>query len=535
MNWEVPMMKSGISSEDHKAVPVATLIKDNLKRSWAVPVIAFIALFISGPMLYILTDSSDDETRTVLDEAVANSHIGFSLIFVFLSIAAGLSAFNYLQKKNVANFVHGLPVKREKLFAANYVSGLLMFMMPIAVNGLVMMMVSHQLKGCIIWILVSWLICAGIYSISVFAGVVSGSQFMHLFNSFFFNLLALMIVAAVIGYAHLLLYGYAGSELINSVIKNSTSVSALFGDFSAFSVIMWLLISIVVSLAALLAYRHRAIEDTGEALVFSWSKSLIIAIVTFLGTCLFGLMFHSLVESNLSLILGLVAGFIAAFVIISIMVYKSPKIFGRKNIITAAASALAVVLFAGFFAIDITGFEDREFRAEDTSDACLTSYVCDEKDFYNVGYRFDAAYFNAPSEPGNGDYGESKPLVFKDKDNIRTLSEMQRSIVETKDMEGEKEGFIDSAEFSFRMKNGKTEKRSYEYRNAETSKRVERYAARLFESDEFKDAYSLSNLRYKVSSVEVLCYVDSKYYGKLSGKEEAELIKEIDKDFRDMT
>ena len=46
------------------------------------------------------------------------------------SLICGLSSFSYLNSKSKVDFFHGIPVRREKLFAANFFNGILILAIP---------------------------------------------------------------------------------------------------------------------------------------------------------------------------------------------------------------------------------------------------------------------------------------------------------------------------------------------------------------------------------------------------------------------
>lgn len=542
-------MKSTKSSKQTTGTYAFTSIfRYDLRRFWAVPALFLLSLLVSCPIACLLVTEPGKDRAEFLSTMIGNQYPLTTFLCCTMAMAMGIGVFEYIQKPRVANYTHSFPVRRRELFAANYITGTIMLFIPIAVTALIMIpfavansggIVEVEPAGLLVWMLMSWLLSAVIFSITVFAGMVSGTVFMHLFNSLFFCFVVVMLIAVVDQYASMMLYGYTQSEAIGKLILNSMPFVALFGTPRVPLIVTYIIIWIALSLLTACIYGRRAIENTGNSLVFTWTKSLIIGVVSFIGTCYMGVIFRELssiepARINVGLLIGMAFGFAATFLVISLIVYKGPKIFGKQNLLTAGIVILVTILFTGSLALDVTGYEKNNFKADSTTAVAARDLI------QGYGSRLNSDAFKSNNRfDVTGEYGGST-IGLVDPENIDAVCRIQNTLAASGGVNGVR--LYDGEEpltisLEAKTDSGKILSRSYDDVDDRKYTLIEKDVAKVFESTELKKIYAFSNLRYGIGNIYVHRSDDNSYEkdGDVAKDKVDGLIKAMDLDFAGMT
>ena len=121
---------------------------------------------------------------------------------------------------------------------------------------------------------------------------------------------------------------------MNELIKNSLVVFAFRNGVDLAVLISYVAVLVIVSILACLIYRIRSVENTGDSLMFGWTKQVVPGLVTILGAALSGLVSDALLGQkygiNAAMMSGIVAGFIISFIIISVITEKSEDLYTQK-------------------------------------------------------------------------------------------------------------------------------------------------------------------------------------------------------------
>lgn len=129
------------------------LMKEDLKRrSWLVALV-WVACFILQPMVLMLRLESvmSAVNGGYMEKAYAintyRSYVGFeneglALFVILTAVVVGASGFAFLHSRVKLDFFHSLPVTRKKFFFVQYLSGILMFVVPYTVCSLICMLIG---------------------------------------------------------------------------------------------------------------------------------------------------------------------------------------------------------------------------------------------------------------------------------------------------------------------------------------------------------------------------------------------------------
>ena len=194
-------MKSAASSN-----AIRTIIRDNYRKYWSVPLLGMVWFILFGFVPLLLNTEPESFSRNLLDMS-HNQNFGYILAILTLSIGSGMTVFSYLRNPGASDYMHSLPLRRSRLYVANVLSGLLMMAGPILINAAAMSIFARDLQF-VKWGICTGICCLAIFSITVFAGMLSGNTLMHLFNALFFNAFVTVFLLVIDTVCNSFLTGY---------------------------------------------------------------------------------------------------------------------------------------------------------------------------------------------------------------------------------------------------------------------------------------------------------------------------------------
>lgn len=128
----------------------------NLRRNFWMTILFFLVFFAAGPVLTLVSLDGAKHTappypgnfnlkeylQWTFCQSMSLSNSMTILLVVVSGILAGFAGFFYLYSQEKTDFYHSLPLKREKLFAVQYVSGVLIFLIPYLMNTLIVLVIG---------------------------------------------------------------------------------------------------------------------------------------------------------------------------------------------------------------------------------------------------------------------------------------------------------------------------------------------------------------------------------------------------------
>lgn len=505
MSWEVMVMRSTASSNE-----VKTIIKYNFKKFWTVPALALFWFLVWGFLPVMLTHAGMKWVLEMLEMLSLNENFGYASGIILLAVASGMAVFSYLQHPGASNYIHSLPIDRNRLFAANLLSGLLMIAGPILVNGVLMTLLAGN-PMFVRWMIVTAVSCFAIYAVTVFAATISGNTLMHLFNSAFFNCIASLIMLVFYVMCSELLLGYEPSERWLQILQHSNALTAFIGGaVSAVSMcVLYFLVGIAAVLAGWMIYRRRPVERAGDSVIFPWTRTVLFLICIFCGASLVGILFASIltengiVSFNYMMVIGILAGAIFIYVVGSLMIDRSAKIFTKRNMLPAAAAlVLALAVLAGVDA-DITGYGSYVPQSKEVKAVYLDT---GSSELFEATGKEDIAY----SFRANGNYYKKSRIPtlkmhnvdiqgMTSEESIDAVLALQQALISQDRSKGYISGSVDIV---YELKSGKQVRRQYDLVTEAEEPTFESFAPeivkaaqKVYESQEFKQKYSLMNVR----------------------------------------
>src|SRR5665647_21809 len=496
------------------------LIRENLRRFWAIPAISFLIYFLSGIFPIIISYSKIDTVAYYINMSLTNLQPFYMAAHLIMPVLTAVVIFRYLQSASSTTMMHSLPFSRYKLYNSNLLSGLIMIITPVLLNGLIMLAIAKPAfnnlgmdpsslagaadtftRGAILgWMWQSILIILVVYAISVFAGLVTANSIMHFATALGFNFLVPALYAVFVFYFGSYLYGFnvsgdwSATCLSISPFLETFNLNNDGGNFPPLHQLYYVLNALALFVLSSFLYTRRKLEKASDSLAFEFMVPIICYLVTFFGMTLLGLWFKSLnQDSEFYTYAGYAAGAIIFFIIGRMIVMKTPRVFNLKILISFAIYSLIAVIFFAGLAYDITGFETRVPDVNKISTASLeNSFLQNSYGKYNTGIYRDMS---------------SKDLYkmhaqLKSASNIEALTALHESILEKRtDFETNNKKLIQyNIGFDYSIGTLYALERIYavDYYFLRDSKELKT----IYESEEFKNMHSLQNLNYnKITSI----------------------------------
>ena len=265
------------------------------RRLWAAALSAVI-FFFSFPvvMVYLTTvayvDTDINRKMRLASDALnilsyRNGWTGF--LMAVLAVVLGISGFSYLNSRRKVDFYHSLPVRREKLFAVQYTTGILIAAVPYLVFVLTAAAIasaygvspadafSTALKG---WgfEMLSFLV---LYTTAVIAVMMTGNTVVALLGFGVFNGFFPLFLGMWSGLAENCLDTFCNYDLMAGWVPRTSPlafyISGFSEDMAAGKVISRLAVSAILLLIAVVLHKKRPSEAAGKAMAFSISQPVI--------------------------------------------------------------------------------------------------------------------------------------------------------------------------------------------------------------------------------------------------------------------
>lgn len=392
-------------------------VRDQLHKMRSFILLLGVIYLAAGPawMLLQMTSYSSYNNITLL----ANFFIGYFTAFYYLALAlgvvGGLYATRYQNVPNQSNFYHSLPVTRQGLLNARILALLLVQLLLLIVVTVVDIVVVWVTVPALSTALAANLTAAAALhfcyimlvfllslAVTLFAGQLTANSMGQVLMTVVLHVSVPLIGSVFMSIAgafnntigqvglleHLtrfnILTGFMGTNVnVRAQLDalNPALVSSENASNFAPSLLTWPLVTTIVYIvliAALFAatyalYQRRAVEKTGDTLIYPYVGSVIKAVYVFLGAVLCGIFFREMITEN---IVGLVIGAVIAMIVVHMiaeMVYSMDVDGVRRHYIsTIVGLVVALAVMLGFQS-GVLSLDQRLPDASSVKGAILTS------------------------------------------------------------------------------------------------------------------------------------------------------------------
>lgn len=302
---------------------------------------------------------------------------------VVMAIVCGVVMFAYLHSRQKVDFYHSLPISRTRLFVNNFLTGILLTLLPYLVMLVIAVACAFGIGfgaafdgAAVISALVSQMILfLTIYALSVLTTVICGNTVISLLLLAWVHLspmLARFLFAGLCEKFYSTYYFAMSTENIQQTVRLSPLVEMY--DINGFSfnflftsrigmevpsagglLLAYLVVAVLATALALWLFRIRRSERAGVALAFSRVKlPLKVYMCLFMGVA-FGMVF-GVIAGDFWFWVGLVIGTVLTHWIVEIVyAFDFHAIFGKPLHLVV----ILAVLFAGMLCMkfDVTGYD----------------------------------------------------------------------------------------------------------------------------------------------------------------------------------
>ncbi len=420
------------------------VIREDVRRFWAIPVLAFIGYFLFGilPILvdyHLITDDGGANISSIANivEILLSGQNPFIVLnMIWVPILSGILIFSYLHRTGTVMSVHSQPVTRNTLFHSHFISSLLFGVLPILAAGIILLVIAKPIylsmsSGCyesysaqqiddavnifsrmriLQWIWDSCLVTLFILAVTIFGGMITGTTLHHFIAAIGFNVVVPAIYILVRLYFEFYLYGYIGNEIGNVQYLSPVLLSCLYQPIGLKWSVIYLIVIAALLLFSVFLYNRRRLERAADGVVFKAANVGITLLFGFLGMSLMGFTFQWIFEESAPLtVFGYICGAVLAMVIIRMIIMKTIKIFDRQLFRMVIAYLIAAVIFFAVIVCDLTGYESR---------------------VPDAGSVDEVAFMDS----GLGGYTLDSTLDFEDASSIEFITKLHEEIVENRDL-----------------------------------------------------------------------------------------------------
>lgn len=322
------------------------------------------------------------------------------IITVFGAVLAAIVLFLYLTNKKQIDLYHSLPVKRGRLFAINYISGFLIFLIPFIIclilNAAVICGLGYgtYLPWATYFALALKMILSFfcIYSMMIFAMNLSGTVIMSLLLVFAMNAVC-PIVRTIHEALNMYFYETYSSMAFAGQWNYYTSpfLNAMTSSAEAVYCLILFAVGVITLALALFCYKKRSSEAAGVSLAFKSTKHIIRVPLTLLASLVFGICFYMAGNYNVIwLYFGAVVGAVLIGQFLQIWI-EGEFAAAKKSWITVIATAVIACGIFSYAYCDLGNYDTYLPDAEKVQSAQIemtavnsyTTYTYDSSNLYD--------------------------------------------------------------------------------------------------------------------------------------------------------
>ncbi|MDR3242910.1 MAG: hypothetical protein LBT34_03160 [Clostridiales Family XIII bacterium] len=482
------------------------LIRENMRRLWAIPVFGFLAYFFSGVFPILMNYNDLSRIWSHILSSLNNTQPFFLMIHALIPTISAAAIFRYLHAAGSASVMHAMPFTRFTLFYSNLASGLIMISLPVLANGAILLAIqkpveydadySYQISGLyppstpnimstphiMNWVGMSLVIVLFVYSLCVLAGIITGNTVMHIMTAGFLNFILPALFLLLTLWGDIFLFGFPPAVQVAGISSLTPLIYVPFSNGSPgwLLITIYLIVSALVCLFSAALYAIRPLERAGDMLVFRPVETAVNYLVTFFGMSVTAYYFYAMdggtEESKSRFYIGAAAGALIFFILSRMLVKKTLRVWNRKAAAGFGVYAIAALLVIAGFSLDLSGYERRVPNPDRVEE---------------VG--FSVAGIVSMSEPFAESHSDGNNLLFKDPGNISAFIAFHKRVVDNISSFKHKER--DYADLSVNLSYG-----GYSFPPDRVWSinypfiREDKNLKQIFESQEFKSLNSLINL-----------------------------------------
>ncbi|MGI6093961.1 MAG: DUF6449 domain-containing protein [Lachnospiraceae bacterium] len=472
-------MKSKISS--------VKLLREDSKRHlwiWALSFLGFFLIFpvgclieLGNRMKWLEESVAMGEKHTI--ETVIDWYTGYlsyqngflDVLVVLLAVVAAVTCFYYLHSREKMDFYHSFPVRREKLFAVQYIQGILLFAVPYLLNLFVALLIGIvqgvlTVKGlgiCLQAVFVYLVYYLLLYTVAVLAMMLTGKLLVGILGTAVFYLYgpAVWILCRNMKGLFYDTFSSCGEVKTWEYLSPLTNYSAVVSELSDTGNMPWMYLAgavifwIIFTCLAIVLYRRRSSEAAERAMAFAKTESVIKVLLIIPASLAGGILISDFSENAADawFVFGIAFCLLLGNGIVEFIYHMDfRELFSKKKSL-ALSFVLAFALFL-MYRFDLTGYD---------------AYIPEQDKIEQMSV-FNSNLMDDNSYPWNGDYnyGPEAALSYirvNDYEALYNLAKTARNVMLSDEKESLAEGnpsvIYDTVYVRYYLKNGREVERCY--------------------------------------------------------------------------
>lgn len=420
------------------------LQKEDIKRRiWSISLsmLAFFLLYTLVCAMRVsnygkISGSNDWNYRQLVNFMGPNNEY-LMMITIVASVVIGLSGFFYLHSRRKVDLFHSIPVRRERMFAAVYINGLLIYLVPYLINMLLCMVILSINNYMTVEVFVTALFTFGVnviyyclmYTVTIIALMLTGNIVVSFLGSMVFFIYGLFVTWLIETYFTSFFRSYYEFAVFDklyatlSPIGSYVKTSSLLRDGGVnlnqlFSILIVVALTLALIAFAVFLYKKRPSESAGNAMVFEISKPIIKLALVIPISLAGGIMFMSISNNDSKgwLIFGLIFSLLISYgVVETIYNFDIRKAFSGKYYLLA--SALTVAVIASIFQFDLFKYDSYIPKKKNIETMSVVIYGLDNQITYYNYYGNSNRYISPQEYQLNN-------MKIKDFDSAYSIVEM---------------------------------------------------------------------------------------------------------------
>lgn len=353
------------------------LMREDLKRRIWTVALSFLAFFFLFPVRVAMIRpeilKKEGQGVRLVEDYMSIGNEMLVILILGMSLILGVTGFSYLHSKQKVDFYHSIPVRREKLFFANYINGILIFAFTYFVNlllGLALAAGNGVLSGAVLASafsafgasLVNYLM---MYSIVALSMIMTGNIIVGILGTAVFNFFGPALCVIVEGYYEVFLKTFSyHSSFLNTIVEKSSPMAVFMANVTFWNsheqwgsrIVITLCIFAAVTVLSLFLYKKRNSESAGKAMAFAVSKPFIEIPLVILSALSGGMFFWEIRYTAGWAAFGLLCGLLMSHCVIEIIFhFDFKKLFSHKRRLGISAAAAAVIFL--IFYLDLFHYD----------------------------------------------------------------------------------------------------------------------------------------------------------------------------------
>ncbi|WP_096201371.1 DUF6449 domain-containing protein [Bacillus sp. FJAT-45350] len=293
---------------------------------------------------------------------------GFQIFLMFtIPVLLAVFLFRYMQVKLSADYIHSLPISREKLYFHNIISGVFLLVIPVVITSLVLFILVGALDiepltvGVIVnWIGITILSLLFVFFAGLFVAMFTGMSVLHAGLVYILFLFPAGISFLLFINMKFYLFGFSYDYYFNQfdqIVPFVRLSQLVHQPLTVMEIISYTILIIIFIFIGFISYKKRNVEAATQAITFKVLRPVFKFGVTACAMLLGGAYFGETQGGIGWIIFGYVTASLIGYIIAQMILEKTWRVFGKWK--GYLVYSVCIVIVGVLLQLDVTGYESR--------------------------------------------------------------------------------------------------------------------------------------------------------------------------------